>query len=237
MGRKNNLITQLGCMCLAFGGVVAPAAAEDISVSAGLRLWSSKWQGNVLRQVGGATVSTHNDSGSTTVPMPILSVRYGDFGVSVSQFMSTDYSLSDGLTSSTEARSEYDVNAFYSFIPGLSVGLGYKKIKFPSAATKGPTVSLSGSVPIGAGLGLYATGGIGWLDTKLGSANKLNTDYALGEFGLTYSFNVEPKFLKSLTATVGYRSQKITVKSVPFAGGRDVSDTTSGITFGLIGTF
>ena len=65
----------------------------------------------------------------------------------------------------------------------------------------------------------------------------MKADYALGEFGLTYSFDTNSNVLKGLTATMGYRFQKITGKNAPFANNRDVNDITSGMTFGLIGRF
>ena len=238
MDRNNSLLSKIVFASLALTCIISSAAAEDdVSVSAGVRLWSSNWQGNSFRKVGASTVAVHLDSPSTIVTMPIISVRYGDFGVSLSQFLNKSFSLSDGLETNATNRREYDLNALYSLAPGLSVGVGYKQLNFPEVVIKGPTLSLSGSAPISERLGIYVTGGIGRLDADIGPAKKLATDYVLSEFGFTYSFANDQKFLKSLVATVGYRNQKVIVKNAPFLDGRNFTDGTNGPTFGLIGSF
>lgn len=213
-------------------------ADDDVSISAGVRLWNNQWQANSfpLTQAG-VTVASHADSGSTLATIPVVSLRYKDFGLSASQFIEKSYTLSDGAGSADNKRSETDVNLSYALIPGLSASIGWKQVKWSDVEITGPTLALSGNAPISSGFGIYGTGGIGWLDAKAANFQTLKADYALGEFGLTYSFDTNSNVLKGLTATMGYRFQKITGKNAPFANNRDVNDITSGMTFGLIGRF
>ncbi|MES2947526.1 MAG: hypothetical protein V4858_03195 [Pseudomonadota bacterium] len=217
----------------------SPARADDddFSFSAGLRAWNSQWQANSFPTVGGTTVAVHSDSTTKLVLIPVFSVRYKDYALSASRSMQTSYTLSDGLHPPVdEPREETDINLSYSLIQGLSASVGMKEVRWGTVVIKGPTLALTGSAPIGAGIGMYGTGGMGWLDVQMPGLPTLNADYALGEFGLTYSFDTKAS-LKGLTATLGYRYQKITAKSFSIVNNRDVNDITSGMTLGLIARF
>ena len=93
-------------------------ADDDVSISAGVRLWNNQWQANSfpLTQAG-VTVASHADSGSTLATIPVVSLRYKDFGLSASQFIEKSYTLSDGAGSADNKRSETDVNLSYALNP------------------------------------------------------------------------------------------------------------------------
>lgn len=239
MHHRNCLFNVFGTAFLSVACISPAMADDDLSVSVGLRMWSNQWQANTFPVVGGTQIAAHADSGTKLVPIPIISVRYKEFGVSASQFVETNYTLSDGLNPPfDENRSETDINFSYSFMPGISASIGFKEIRWPvDISIKGPTLALSGSAPIGSGLGVYGTAGIGWFETKAPNLQAQKTDYVLGEFGLTYSFDTKSDTLKGLTATVGYRFQKITLKEFSALNNRDINDITSGPTIGLIGRF
>ena len=229
----------LGIAVILLAGVGSVQANEDISVSAGLRFWSSQWQANTFPVIGGSQIAAHADSDSRIAVIPVISVRYKDFGVSASKFMENTYTLTDGIQVPFSAkRSESDINFSYSILPGLSASIGAKEIKWESVVISGPTLGLTGGASIGSGFGLYGTGGFGMMNTKIQGASDLATDYMLGEFGLSYSFDgVQSTALKGLSATLGYRFQKITAKGSAAVNGRDIVDITSGLTMGLIARF
>lgn len=221
----------------ALHGANTAYASDDLSVSVGLRLWNNQWQANSFAPVGGTIAAIHADSSTTLAVIPVMALRYKEFGISFSRFLDRSYTLSDGIQPPfEEKRSESDINFSYAFIPGLSVSIGQKEIQWNEVNIKGPTLGASASAPIGLGFGVYGTGGMGWLKTKAPGVS-LDSDYALGEIGLSYSFDTKLDIMKGLTATAGYRFQKVTAKSYAPVNNRDVNDTTAGFVFGLIGRF
>lgn len=208
--------------------------SSDLSFSAGVRLWSNQWQAN-SDIIPGSNHIIRADSNTKLVAIPVFSVRYQNFGASFSYFANTKYNLFNGANTNSISRSESDINLSYSLLPGLSASLGYKSIEWGNVSIKGPILGVSASAPIGSGFGVYGTTGFGWLKTKAGVAESSNTDYALGDLGLSYSIDTSSTAVKGLTATVGYRFQNITAKKL--INGRDFKDTTSGLTIGLIGSF
>lgn len=242
MSRNNAVFKLLSVALVAGVGTSAALADDEVSFSVGLKYWNAQWQANTfpLESGTGKQIVAHFDSESKLVPIPLLSVRYKDFGLSASQFMSSSFVLSNGYLVPVENnRTETDINLLYSLIPGLSASVGMKRITWNEVVINGPTLALSASAPIGSGFGMYGTGGIGWFDTKTTFTPTLSTDYALGEVGLTYTFDTKSETLKGLTATLGYRYQKIAARSIPLTNNssRDVNDITSGMTFSLIGRF
>lgn len=225
----------------ASGGKSDARANEDLSFTLGIRFWNTQWNANSFPFSGGKQIVAHADSGSKLVPIPTASIRYKDFGVSASHFMNTSYTLDDGLDSFRSSRTETDLNVLYYVLPGLSASLGYKELKWGGVKIDGPTLALSGSAPLGSGFGVYGTAGAGKLELNGDFLNGkgINSDYALGEVGFSYSTNTNAYLLKGLTATAGYRYQKVTAKGLPLSNNvfRDVYDITSGVTFGLIGRF
>ena len=221
---------------LATCALVQPAwADDDISVTAGVRLWSVEWLGNGLE---GRSV-THLDSGATTVPILVGSVRYKDFGFSASRFMSTSFTLANANPQATfrTKRVELDLHASYYFLPGLSAGIGYKESDFSGGTVKGPIFSLAGSAPLGSGIGLYANGAIGPLKARFPGANS-NANYTLSELGFSYSFDgASLGAMKGWSATLGYRYQSIKLKNFQLFFGQDVRDSTVGTTLGLFARF
>ena len=84
--------------------------ADDVSVSAGVRVWSNQWQGNSIFSANGTTPLTRSDSGTTSVPSAIVSVRYKNFGMTASSTFGANYTLSDGTGSAVQRRTESDIN-------------------------------------------------------------------------------------------------------------------------------
>lgn len=101
----------------------------------------------------------------------------------------------------------------------------------------GPMVGLVGSVPIGNRFGLYGNFAYGFLSTDFFSGGveegTRDTPYYLAEGGVSYAFATPDtmKYLKALTAYVGYRNQTFYRKDV--ANGQDATDTTQGFVAGL----
>lgn len=210
-------------------------ADDDISVSAGVRLWNVVWLGNGLE---GKNV-THLDSGATIVPILVGSVRYKDFGFSASRFTSTSFTLTNANPNATfkTKRDELDLHASYYFLPGLSAGIGYKESDFSGGTIKGPIFSLAGSAPLGAGIGLYANGAIGPLKARFPSSSSA-ADYTLSELGFSYSFDgAQLGSMKGWSATLGYRYQSIKIKNFQPVFGQDVRDSTVGTTLGFFARF
>ena len=104
---RNYLALAIGCL-----GVCAPAAAEDVSLSMGIRAWQNTWRVNSIAvDAAGNVVRPYQlvgiDAPQRTTGIPFALVRYGSFGVSASAFLGTGYTvLGQGTT-----RREADVNA------------------------------------------------------------------------------------------------------------------------------
>lgn len=238
--------TGMACLALVTASAMAQQSEADYwSGSIGLRMWNNVWNANNFATSGNVQVATHLTSSPQTMPIATASLRYGDFGISGSLGSNTPYSLNDGLLGNvTQNRTEKDVNFSYYLLPSLSASIGYKSVKYVnsggSSESKGPTIALSASAPLGKGFGIYGTGGVGahvlstdgWLPTTLQS------DYKLGEVGLSYSTSISASSLKGITVTAGYRYQKITVRDFPLINNvRDIDDITSGLNLGLIASF
>lgn len=238
---KNSFKKSITTLLISTFGLAAYAADEevspsDLSFSAGVKLWNSQWQ---------ASYGPYPYN-SNTKPVAIYTIagRYKDFSLSLSSLAKTTYDLSIDYQNNTTIfpsdRSEWDVNFSYFLHPNLSASIGYKNLKFfQNTKINGPVIGLSGFAPMNDNFGIYGSLGIGWLETKTIS-QKYNTNYELGEVGLAYSFDKKPSFVKGLTATVGYRFQKLTANKThetSNGGKHDSRDTTSGLTIGLIGSF
>ena len=220
-----------------------PAMADDdISVSAGIRLWNLNYQGNgnaAGRTLAiGSRLVTNNDSGRELAPILVGSIRYKEFGLSASHFVKTSFLLTDTIQTSTVDRKESDIHASYFFLPGLSAGIGYKRVDLndklgTNPKIDGPIVSVSGAAALGSGFGLYGTLALGKLKAD-SSFNTSNVAYTLSDVGLVYSFD---GMMKGLSLTLGYRFQELKVKGSPIFNGQEFRDTTTGPALGLIGRF
>ena len=220
-----------------FCSVLTSYAQEDVNYSVGLRLWNDTWQGNSFYNLNGKMVNAVQASNPNSVAIPLVSVKYKDYGISFSRSLPNQFSLSDGINSNQTTRSETDLNFLYYFLPNLSTSIGYKTIEWSGLQNKGPILAISASAPLATSLGLYGSAGLGLWTSTIPTLGKLNSNYNVGEFGLSYTFIDPIKNIKASTITLGYRFQKLTAKNAPFANYRDVSDTTSGVVLGYINSF
>ena len=230
--KKNGFIA----LALCFAAVAAHAQESGLSVSAGLKAWSTQWTTfSYDVNAGGQSVVTQVQAKDKVVLIPLLSVRYRDFMGSISGYRPTDYDLSDG---STNSRKELDINLGYYVAPGVALTLGYKKVGQKADTDNyelaGPVVGVSGTAPLGNGFSLYGAFGLGRMKSTGASTVHFDADYRLTEAGGAYTLPT-PRFTKALTFTAGYRTQVFTSKQATET--QDARDLTQGFTFGLIAAF
>jgi hypothetical protein len=237
--------------CLLVAAGVAQAQDSPFAVTVGARAWYTHWTTfsyytppppappapapapEDVKSVALTQVSAN----SKLVVMPQLSVRWNDFFASVSAVHSARFTFDDG---SGGRRSEFDTNVGYSVTPNLAVTLGYKKITqsdgTKSYRPRGPVLGASANAPLGNGLSLYGSLGLGRLKTATGDSVSFKADYRLAEVGLAYALNAEkPRW----TLTAGYRIQVMDSKNafVDDVKHQDGRDTTEGVTIGAKATF
>ena len=220
----------------AMGATQARAQDSALSFTVGARAWYTDWTTfsyypGVVGTPPAALIQV--SAKDKLVVMPQASMRYNHFFASVSAMPSTRFSFNDGTDG---RRSEFDVNAGYTVMPSLAVTLGYKKISQSGSSGRyrpaGPIIGASANAPLGSGLSLYGSLGIGRLRTPAGDDIKFKAGYRLAEVGLAYTLNAdEPRW----TLTGGYRIQVLSSKDA--FEGQDGRDTTQGFTFGANATF
>ena len=216
----------------------APARAQEpgVSFTVGARAWYTDWTTFSYYAPAPDTppvALTQVSAKSKLVVMPTASVRWNEFFASVSGMPSARFSFDDGTDG---RRSEFDINAGYAVMPNLAVTLGYKKISQSGNSGRyrpsGPVVGVSANAPLGSGLSLYGSLGIGRLRTPSGDAIDFKASYQLAEVGLAYTLNADkPRW----TLTGGYRIQLMRSKDA--FQGQDGRDTTQGVTVGANATF
>lgn len=224
----------------------ALAQESDFSVSVGARAWLTEWTtfSYFTQPVNGVAVNralTQVSANRKLVLVPLLSVRYGDFFGSVSAFPTTHFTFADG---DSGTRQEFDANAGYTVMPGLSLTLGYKKLSQRGGIFRyepaGPVAGVSAFAPLGGALSLYGALGVGRLKTpdKADTASvkyvKFKADYRLTEVGLAYTINAQ-QWPRRWTLSAGYRIQVMGSKQA--FQNQDGRDTTQGWTLGAIATF
>ncbi|MBI5719379.1 MAG: hypothetical protein HZC37_17055 [Burkholderiales bacterium] len=221
-------------LILAMAAGAAAAQDSNFGIAAGLKAWSTQWTTwGYEPTVGGGRVITEALTNDKTVLVPIVSVRYRDFIGSVSAITSTTYSYPDG---DTVSRKEHDVNLGYFIAPGVAATVGYKSLAQWAGPNNfklaGPTIGLSATAPLSGAFSLYGALGLGRMKPK-GNVD-LDADYQLSEVGGAYGLALGG-IAKSLTFTVGYRTQVL--KSKEALPGQDARDLTQGFTFGLVAAF
>jgi len=238
---------------LAFQSQTAIAQSEsksgflnDTSVSVGVKTWNAEWHGNNLMRVGSSNLLTHMDSPAVTAVIPFVAFKFKDYGLSMSTLTPTSFNSSDGLAVGSTSRREYDLNAIYYVIPGVTISAGYKSIAWTGVEINGYTIASSFSAPITQQLGIYGTGGIGSLTNKYTaqggsdassySGTSFASTYSLVEAGISYSIGKLGNFSKSTAVTAGYRTQRIRVP-ISTLGSGNADDNTSGITLAAILSF
>lgn len=213
----------------------AQQGADAVSYSVGLRIWNNQWSANALPTIGGRTLVLRAESnGQKAVPILAGSLRYGDFGVSGSHFFKTSYGFTDSYLppgSVSNTRRETDVNLLYFPLPGFSASVGYKTIGLDGISFKGPILGASGSAPIGGNIGMYGTIALGALKNNLQN----RTGYELTEVGFSYLMS---SAFPRMTATLGYRAQRLSIKNVALVGGnQNLRDSIAGLTLGVVASF
>jgi hypothetical protein len=215
------------------------ALAQDagLSVSVGVRAWYTEWTTfSYLEDPPGTNIAlTQISADNKLVPVPIVSLRYGNFVGTISGFPSTGFSFSNG---GSGKREEFDVNFGYAVMQGLTLTLGYKKVVQSDGADRyrpsGPVFGVNANAPLGGALSLYGVLGLGRLKTPAGDEINFKADYRLTELGLAYTLNTG-RLPRLWTFTGGYRVQVMSSKEA--FGSQDGRDTTQGFTFGAIATF
>jgi hypothetical protein len=219
----------------------ARAQDDGISVSAGLKAWSTSWSGFTYTEVAGQpSLLTPVEAGSKLVTIPSLSVRWGSLVGSVSGYASTDFNFPSG----TVSRQETDLNLGWLVTPGLALSAGYKRLSQRGAfryEPAGPVLGASASAPLTGTLALYGNLGFGRLETPASRNNndvQFKVDYQLGEVGLSWALPVD-RFVGALHLTLGYRTQVIVSKDagIGVQAGQDGRDLTQGFTLGLMARF
>lgn len=230
----NRFAAFVGFAC-AVAAVQARAQDPALSVTVGARVWYAQWTTfSYFSQNGVDSLAlTEISAADKLVVMPLLSVRYGDFLGSVSAMPSTRFTFDDG---SSGRRSEFDANVGYAVMPNLALTLGYKGVSQSDGTQRyrprGPVLGASANAPLGGGLSMYGSLGIGWLKTPSGDVISYRTGYRLAEVGLAYALNADrPRW----TLTGGYRIQVMSSKDA--FQGQDGRDTTQGFTLGANATF
>lgn len=224
------------------------ASAQDtgLSISVGARAWYTAWTTFSYYPGTDPNLAITQTSGpSKWVLLPNASVRYGNFFASIGAFAATNFEFTDG---SATKRSEFDVNAGYSVVPGLNLTLGYKKIAQRGQDRRyepgGPVVGFSGNAAISGPLSLYGAVGLGRLTTS-GAPNdptnvQFKATYRLTEVGLAYTLP-GTGFVQRWTLTAGHRVQVIRSKEAFYSAVRDAQqdgiDTTQGVAIGVLATF
>lgn len=221
----------------------AQAADPEFRLSAGVRAWVNSWESWDV--VNGA-VAQYSSSQKLALT-PVVQARYGDAYAMGSYMAETKYSLKgSGASIDDASRKEADVAIGYYVLPSLGAALGYKNLEQKFGNTKykwsGPTLSLSGSAPLGSGVLLYGSAGLGLLKGKFPGQSSLDANYLLSEVGIGYSLMDKGAALKALVLTAGIRSQALTTKDFAVTGStsqakQDVKDITHGAVVGVTGSF
>jgi hypothetical protein len=229
----------LGC-ALAAAIVAAPAAAEELQLTVGAKIWANEWSSWTPAQTATDVYVIQSIASNTHVAViPQVNAFYGRWLVAASYFVGTDYSLGGGVTPANgqinpfvATRKEADVNVGYYVLPSLAVTLGYKQIQqnFVHISNPefykwtGPTIGLLASAPLQGGpLSMYGTFAYGRLSLHASEPDLLdqdvrqfahyyfNADYFLSELGVAYGMRTPVKAL-SLSMTLGYRIQVVATR-------------------------
>jgi hypothetical protein len=237
---------------------VAPCMAADgdnVSVTVGVKEWATDWTtwriNDVFFGTGRIQINEPLNSATRVTSTPQVSLRYGDFVASTSYLATQSYPLAGSIDSLSASRSEFDVNAGYTVLPGLALTVGYKQIRQNYGDTTfkwtGPTLGLAGSAPLGSTpFALYGLCGYGLMKLKDGAGDALHNtvfdaNYSLVEAGLAYVIGVN-RFISAVRFTVSYRAQILNTRGYQLLGANGYTapnerDFTQGPTVGVSGSF
>lgn len=226
---------------------------DDLHLSIGARVWVNSWEKFTLSPDGQQVGVSKSDTALT--PIPTASLRYKDFFVSGSYFVSSDYQwktsaiLPTGTTpvDINGRREEFDITAGYFLHRNVAFTAGYKDIEqkfssnllgsIPNITYKGPFLGLMGSVPIGNGFGLYGNFAYGWLFGNAGGyagVGNRDVEYILADGGLSYTYQFNAAGALPLYASLfaGYRFQLLDIENIG-PRHKNASDYTRGFVTGL----
>lgn len=251
---------------------------ENTSFTIGLKTWVTSWNtwftqnsvndiGNFANQAIIKDVFNRKaDTEATFIPQ--LTVRNGPWLISGSALAKKDFTfflsnrVGNQLGEVTLERKEYDLNVGYALAAGAILTVGYKDLRYENSSgfrytAKGPTIGVSGSAPLAAGLSMY--GNIGYGRPKVtdngGDVEKRRGSYVLTEIGLAYPLAQMNESLKTAVVTAGYRYQRlssgnVTTRTVAVVNGQvgnppvvlgergvELVDVTEGFTLGASFTF
>lgn len=230
------------CLILVLAmGLARAALAQDagLGVSIGARAWFTQW--TTFSYYAPANVNlalTQESASEKLVLIPVISARYGNFVGSFSFFPTTHFDFSNGESGT---RREFDFNAGYTAIPGVTLTLGYKKVSQRGGIYRyepaGPTAGVNLNAPLAGAYSVYGSLALGKLRTPQSGGPevvKFDTDYRVTELGLAYTLGGD-SVVKRWTVTGGYRVQVMSSKNA--FRGQDGRDTTQGFTFGALASF
>lgn len=249
----------------------AKAASDPIFVTFGVRAWLGSWATWDARQpadvCGGiancnlpGTAESTESSSAHAIVIPAVSLRWGSWLLSGSYAVAPRYAFELRDRFYTGKRSEWDLSAGYYLYPSAAITLGWKSISQNFEGPddnydyRGMTIGFTGSARISNSVSIYgnaAFGVPGLFRARLAEQTRdalgrrdFDQSYYVTEFGLAYPLDVGGSgALKGMVASVGYRSQVVTIKQ--FRIGREgntsfptsLQDNTHGFVFGLSATF
>lgn len=251
-------------------GVSSLGGSDDVAIFGGVRWWGARWEvpvtdlvldpsGTLLR-----TVARTELSDTKFVTMPVLGVRYGDWTASFTYFPETSFDSNGALTKDVK-RKEYDFTVSYSVLPTVSLSIGYKHAdidRFSNLVEGGYKIDgllFGGSVnlPLSDRVSLYGNLGYGLaresVDVPLvNGKKKIDGEYKISEIGLSYRLTDGRSggFVKSATASIGYRAQDFITQNLPEAtysplaptvplsiSEKDIRSSTNGFVFAVLVAF
>jgi hypothetical protein len=252
-------------------GLLLSTPSARVSVNVGLKTWSTAWSSWVSSPKGtgvalGAlryqTVQAVSSAPQRSV-IPFVNLRVDDFFLSTSAMAPTRYSLRDSATPGgfdfPAARREFDINAGYYLLRGLSVYGGVKELRQTYGPDtfkwRGVLLGLNGSAPLSKGWAMYGNMAIGVMRARFPDSQvdvtgrqTFPTSYQLGEFGLAYIPPWLDPYSSPVLLTIGYRAQQARTRGYTLAvtdsadrsipnTSTSLNDTTQGLVLSVIVNF
>lgn len=216
----------------------AQAQDSSLTLSVGVKAWAAEWSTfTYVPAANAAQVIAQVDPVSRVLLVPSVSVRWDDFLASASGF-------TQGY--GNDERREWDVNAGWSVMPGVTLTVGYKSIAQLgdySYKPKGWIAGVNAAAPLSGPWSLYGSLGMGRVKTRQGgnAENRIvsfaPSPYRITEVGLAYGLPMDGLFaFKSLNLAAGYRSQVLVSKGV-LEGGGSANDLTQGFSVSVSAVF
>lgn len=216
----------------------AQAQDDGLRVSVGARVWVAQW--TTFSYTGGNPNNIIQSPAETsTVLMPVVSLRWRDWVASASWMPEKTVRFADGDSGN---RSERDVNVGYTVMPGLTLTAGWKRIEQSNAnktvryTPRGLVLGASATAPLSGELALYGSLGFGNFNTPAGIPGQVEfkSSYRVTEVGLAHGWATNG-WPRRWVATAGYRTQVLNSRDA--LPGKNGLDTTQGFTVGVLAQF